>query len=185
MRQLIRCCTHTQGNFPRLFSFLLYAVGARTAESQILITSLTIGTAAVLIGYSFLRRMAGELFATIAMLLLVTDYLMFAQWQVNTYRVWHCFFFFAAFATVHGYSDWRRGIWLPATIALYAGLLYWELVFAFFTSVAAGLYAIWLYRSWALYYRDRGCAGRRRLFGFDHHRGPTRPISDGRTSLPI
>ena len=137
--------TH-QGNFPRLFAFLLYALGARSAESQILITSLTIGTASVLIGYSFLRRVAGELFATIAMLLLVTDYLMFAQWQVNTYRVWHCFFFFAAFATVHGYSDWQRRIWLPATIALYAGLFYWELVFAFFTSVAAGLYAFWLYR---------------------------------------
>ncbi len=137
--------TH-QGNFPRLFAFLLYVLGARSAESQILITSLTIGTASVLIGYSFLRRTAGELFATIAMLLLVTDYLMFAQWQVNTYRVWHCFFFFAAFATVHGYSEWKRRIWLPATIALYTGLFYWELVFAFFTSVAAGLYAVWLYR---------------------------------------
>jgi hypothetical protein len=137
--------TH-QGNFPRLFAFLLYALGARSAESQILITSLTIGTVSVLIGYSFLRRVAGELFATIAMLLLVTDYLMFAQWQVNTYRVWHCFFFFAAFATVRGYSDWRRGIWLPATIALYTGLFYWEFIFAFFTASAAGMYAAWLYR---------------------------------------
>src|SRR6202008_1622904 len=90
-----------QGNFPRLFAFLIYVLGARTAASQILVTTLTIGTASVLMAYAFLRRTSGELMATLAVLFLITDYLMFAQWQVNTYRVWHCFLLFAALQCVH------------------------------------------------------------------------------------
>ncbi len=45
-----------QGNFPRLFAFLIYVLGARSAESQILVTTLTIGVASVLMAYSFFRR---------------------------------------------------------------------------------------------------------------------------------
>src|SRR6266481_4575545 len=50
--------TH-QGNFPRLFSFLLYVFGARSAESQIWITTFTVGTASVFFAFAFLRRVAG------------------------------------------------------------------------------------------------------------------------------
>lgn len=133
--------TH-QGNFPRLFAFVLFALGARSAESQIWITSFTIGTIAVLFAFSFLRRLAGDLFATIATLLLVTDYLLFVQWQVNTYRVWHGFFLFGSLLCVHGLSDWKRGRWIAATFFLYAGLFYWELVFAAFTAISAAIYAL-------------------------------------------
>ncbi len=42
-----------QGNFPRLFAFLIYVLGARSAESQILVTTLTIGVASVLMAYAF------------------------------------------------------------------------------------------------------------------------------------
>ena len=106
--------TH-QGNFPRLFAVVLYALGARSAESQIWITTMTIGTASVLMAYVFLRRLAGSLFAATAVLLLITDYLMFAQWQVNIYRVWTGFLLFAALLCVHGLSEWRRWRWAIAT----------------------------------------------------------------------
>jgi hypothetical protein len=137
--------TH-QGNFPRLFSFLLFALGARTAESQIWITTFTVGLASVLMAKSFFRRLAGDLFATVATLMLITDYLLFAQWQVNTYRVWHGFFLFGALLCVHGLSEWKRAYWLAATISLYAALLYGELVFAAFVAVTVGAYTIGLYR---------------------------------------
>lgn len=136
--------TH-QGDFPRLFSFILYIVGARTAELQIWITTFTVGLASVLMMKSFFRRTAGDLFATIAVLMLITDYLLFAQWQVNTYRIWHGFFLFAALLCVHGTSEWRRSHWVLATILLYACLLYWELVFAAFVAVTAGAYTLWRY----------------------------------------
>jgi hypothetical protein len=135
-----------QGNFPRLFAFLIYVLGARSAESQILVTTLTIGVASVLMAYTFFRRLAGELFATVTLLVFVTDYLMFAQWQVNTYRVWHGFFLFGTLLCVHGYAEWRRRNWLLATFLLYVGLFYWELVFAVFTALTAGFYSIWVYR---------------------------------------
>jgi len=137
--------TH-QGNFPRLFSFVLYALGARSIESQIWITTMTIGIASVLMGYYYFRRLAGALFATIAVLLLITDYLMFAQWQVNTYRVWHGFLLFAALLCVHGFSEWPRRWWAIATVLTYAALFYYELVFAAFVTFTVAFYTIWTYR---------------------------------------
>jgi hypothetical protein len=137
--------TH-QGNFPRLLAFLLYALGARSVESHVWITTLTVGTASVLMGYIFFRRLGGKLLATIAILLLMTDYLMFAQWQVNTYRVWQGFLLFAALNSVHGLSEWGRWRWALATTSTYAALFYGELVFAAFVSFTVGLYTIWTYR---------------------------------------
>jgi hypothetical protein len=137
--------TH-QGNFPRLYSVLLYALGARSAESQILLTALTIGTATVLMAQAFFRRLGGELFATTAVLLLIADYLLFAQWQVNTYRVWHGFFLFGSLNCVHGLELWPRRRWAVATFLLYACLFYWELVFATFVAINAALYTAWVYR---------------------------------------
>ena len=137
--------TH-QGNFPRLFALVLYALGARSIESQILITTMTVGVASVLMAYYFFRRLAGTLFATIAVLLLSTDYLMFAQWQVNTYRVWHGFLLFAALLCVHGFSEWPRRWWVIATVLTYAALFYGELVFAAFIASTVAFYTIWTYR---------------------------------------
>ena len=137
--------TH-QGNFPRLFSFLLFVLGARSAQSQIIITTFTIGTASVLMAQAYFRRLGGELFATIVVLIMMTDYLMFAQWQVNTYRVWHGFFLFAALLCVHGLPEWKRGRWLSVTFSLYTCLFYWEWLFATFVAATVGFYTIWIYR---------------------------------------
>lgn len=137
--------TH-QGDFPRLFSFLLFSLGARSAEAQIWITTFTIGLASILMAYCFFKRQAGTIFAICATFLLMTDYLLFAQWQVNTYRVWHGFFLFAGLLCAYGLSEWKRSHWVFATIILYAALLYWELTFASFVAIAVGAYTIWIYR---------------------------------------
>ncbi len=80
------------------------------------------------------------------LLVFVTDYMMFAQWQVNTYRVWHTFFLFGSLLCVHGYGEWKRRNWVLATFLLYTGLFYWELVFAVFTTLTAAFYTLWVYR---------------------------------------
>ena len=86
--------TH-QGNFPRLFGFLLYAVGLHTIESHIVVTALTIGVVVIFFLYHFLYQVAGIRFAVVTTLVFLTDYVLFAQWHLVTYRVWHGFFLFA------------------------------------------------------------------------------------------
>ena len=137
--------TH-QGDFPRLFAFILYAFGARSARVKIWITTFTVGIASLLLAKTFFTRVAGDLFATIIVLILMTDYLLFAQWQVNIYRVWHGFFLFASLVCAHGLGDWSRRKWVIATVCLYACLLYWELIFASFVAVTTGAYTAWIYR---------------------------------------
>lgn len=135
-----------QGNFPRLFSFLIYVLGARSVEAQIWLTTMTVGTFTIALVYNFFRRLAGQLFAAIVVLFLSSDYLGFAQWHVDTYRVWHCFLLFAALNCVHGFSRWPRRYWIAGNFLTYAALFYWELVFAAFVTLTVGLYTLWIYR---------------------------------------
>ena len=137
--------TH-QGNVPRLFAFVLYVLGARTIEAQIGLTTLIVGTATVAIAYRLFSRLAGALFATVACLTLVTDYLFFGQWAVVTYRIWHFFFVFGALAAACEIGGRRVRTWAALTVVLFALLFYYELVFAGFTAVFAGLFAGWRYR---------------------------------------
>src|SRR6266540_1646407 len=83
--------TH-QGNFPRFYALLLYAVGARSAEAQILITTLTIGSASIFFAHVYMERRVNALFAFIFCSVLITDYIMGLQWFVNTWRVWPVLF---------------------------------------------------------------------------------------------
>ena len=133
--------TH-QGNFPRLFTLLLYAAGARTVEAQIVVTTFTVGLAALLLAFTFLSRLAGNrAFAALACALLFTDYVLVAQWQVVTYRVWHAFFVFAVFLCVDRLERERNlGGWLMLALTS-ACLFYFELIFAAFIA-AAGLYVL-------------------------------------------
>ncbi|MGE3908221.1 MAG: hypothetical protein AB7K36_02635 [Chloroflexota bacterium] len=137
--------TH-QGNAPRLFAYVLYVLGARTIESQIALTALFIGSATVAIAYRLFMRLVGPLFATVACLTLITDYVFFGQWAVVTYRIWHFFFVFGALlcAVEIGGRQLRR--WAVATVLLYALLFYFELVFAGFTAIFAGLFTGWRLR---------------------------------------
>ena len=120
--------TH-EGNFPRLFALVLYAAGARSPQSQIVITTMTIGLLTIVLGFHFFARRANPRFAGIVMSFLMTDYVLFMQWHVATFRVWHCFFFFAALLCVDNARTGGRR-WLLATVFTFMGLFYYEPVFA-------------------------------------------------------
>ena len=87
--------TH-QGNFPRVFATLIYLLGARSPASQIVLTTFLVGGVSVAMMYRLLAKVVAPAFAVLACLLLLTDYVLYAQWQVVTYRVWHGFFFFSS-----------------------------------------------------------------------------------------
>jgi hypothetical protein len=136
--------TH-QGNFPRIFGFLIYALGARTIESQIVVTTFTVGTLVVLMAYHVFARLAGPLLAFVACLTLLSDYILVAQWQVNTYRVWQFFLVFSSLMCARGLGGDSRRLWLGLTFVNALALFYCELVSVAFTSMLAGLFAISLY----------------------------------------
>jgi hypothetical protein len=141
--------TH-QGNVPRLFAYVIYQLGARSGESQILVTTFTVGLASVIMAFAFLRRLAGPLFATLFCLLLMSDYVLVAQWQVVTYRVWHMFFVFSSLHCVF-LLERRRLPGLLATVANFAALFYYELVFVAFVAISTGLFAAMHFRArWRL-----------------------------------
>lgn len=136
--------TH-QGNFPRLFNLLIYALGAHSIESQITVTTFTVGVAAIFMAYHFFSKIANPLFALICCLLLITDYVVVAQWQVVTYRVWHEFFVFSSMLCVHRMVEGRR-YWTGLTVINFACLFYYEFVFVAFVSLASAFYAAFLCR---------------------------------------
>jgi hypothetical protein len=132
--------TH-QGNFPRIFAFLIYVLGARTIETQIGVTTLTVGFATMLLAYRFFSRCAGPLLAFIVSTVLISDYIFYAQWNVVTYRVWHAFFVFSSLLCVYGLGTSRRRLWLILSIVNYLALFYFEYAFVAFINILAGLYA--------------------------------------------
>lgn len=136
-----------QGNFPRLFTFVLYATGFRSIESQIWITTFTVGLAGLWFAFCFLSRVGNPLFATLTCLVMMTDYLFFAQWQVSLYNIWHSFFFFSSLCCVQALATTQnRGRWVVVALLNFAALFYWEYVFTAFVTVLCGLYAVVLYR---------------------------------------
>lgn len=132
--------TH-QGNFPRLFALAIYALGAKSIEAQVVITTFAIGGMALFLAYVFFAKHVSPLFAVVACVLMITDYVLVAQWQVVTYRVWHEFFVFAAALCVHG--AWRNNfVWKALTVATFACLFYYEFVFVAFVTLATAFYAV-------------------------------------------
>lgn len=132
-----------QGNFPRLYGYVLYVLGARTIEAQIIVTTFTIGTLSCFLLFRFFSVTAGPRFAAVASLVFMTDYLFYAQWQVVTYRVWHGFFLFASLLCAHHVArseSWRR--WLIATALVYLGLFYYELIFVAFVALFTAFYVV-------------------------------------------
>ena len=135
-----------QGNFPRLFTFVLYALGLRTIGPQIWVTTFTVGLAALWFAFRFFSRLGNPLYAALTCLMLMTDYLFFTQWQVGLYNIWHGFFFFSSLLCVQtlGTAE-RRGRWFVLALLNFAALFYWEYVFTAFVTVLCGLYAVVLY----------------------------------------
>jgi hypothetical protein len=151
--------TH-EGNFPRLPVYLLIRLGLAGIEGQIALVALLVGSATVYLCFTFFSRIAGDLFAFLTCAVLATDYLMFMQWEVNTYRVWHGFFFFACLLCVQSLGPGRfRRVGVPLFLTCVA-LFYFEVVFAIFavaTSLCYGLLIFWKDRG--LVYRAALIAG--------------------------
>jgi hypothetical protein len=139
--------TH-QGNFPRFYALLLYALGARSAEAQILITTLTIGSASILFAHIYMELRVNAPFAFIFCSVLVMDYIMGLQWFVNTWRVWHFFFFFSTLLLAHAFAEASSKIprMLNCSLLLinFACLFYFEIIFAMFVAIFFVLYLTFL-----------------------------------------
>lgn len=136
--------TH-QGNFPRFYALLLYALGARSPESQIVITTFTIGFSGIYFAYRFMSGLTSKPFAVTFCLVMMSDYLMFAQWQVNTWQVWHLFFFFSSLLCINGLGARGSRIWIPLSLLNFSCLLYYEILFSVFVLTFCGVYAIYFH----------------------------------------
>lgn len=136
--------TH-QGNFPRLFAFVLYLLGARSIESQIAITTFSVGLASIWLAYRFLCSIGPPLFAALGCFVLITDYGLFSQWQIDTYRVWYGFFFFGSLFWVSQLGHFTRWPMLASGIILFASIFYGEYVFASFVGITTCAYALLRY----------------------------------------
>jgi hypothetical protein len=137
--------TH-QGNFPRLYAMVLSATGLDGPVSQVAATVLPIGFAGVLFLFWSLYRYAGLGLAIAAASILLTDYILFVQWQVVTYRLWHFAFAAALLATAISYRETPRRWLLAAAFVISLFLFYYELVFATFLSVSVSAFVIFLWR---------------------------------------
>jgi hypothetical protein len=136
--------TH-QGNMPRLFGFLIYALGARTVEAQVLVTTLIIGNLTLFFCYASIAKVTRPAIALIFCLFLFSDYLLYAQWHVVTYRVWYGFLFFGTLFAISSASAENR-IWPYLLLGvLFFLLFYFELVFAGYVSIVAGFLGLWLH----------------------------------------
>ena len=116
----------------------------RSAESQIAVTTFTVGLGAIWLGFHWFARRVNPCFGCVAMLVLMTDYVMFMQWQVNTYRVWHGFALFACLTCVEYAAEGRR-TWAVLTMLTFFCLYYYEFVFVFFVTVTVCTYSMFLY----------------------------------------
>jgi hypothetical protein len=136
--------TH-QGNMPRLFGFLIYALGARTVEAQVLVTTLIIGNLTLFFCYASIAKITRPAIGFIFCLFLFSDYLLYAQWHVVTYRVWYGFLFFGTLFAISSASVENR-IWPYLLLGvLFFLLFYFELVFAGYVSIVAGFLGLWLH----------------------------------------
>lgn len=134
------------GNLPRLMVALLTFLGADDIRWQIAISTFTVGLAGILLAFRFFREISTPGFAALTCILFITDYVMFAQWQVVTWRVWHGVFFFSTLLLARSCIAGRDArLWLLAALN-HALLFYYELTFAVFVSLAAGLYALLSFR---------------------------------------
>jgi hypothetical protein len=141
--------TH-EGNLPRLVVYLLMRLGLMRIEWQIALLAVLVGSATMYFCFAFFSRAAGNLFAFLACAVLATDYLSFLQWQINSFRVWHGFFFFACLLCVQSAGGPRGRTASAVWFMTCAALFYFEVVFAVFavaTSICYGLLIYWRRRN--------------------------------------
>jgi hypothetical protein len=138
--------TH-QGNFPRLYAAILSGLGLNDPMSQVAATVLPVGLVSVLLMFLALQRYAGLELSVAALAILLTDYILFVQWQMVTYRVWHFAFTAVLLAITVSYRENPRRWLLLVLAATSAFLFYYELVFATFLAVSISVFALSLWRN--------------------------------------
>jgi hypothetical protein len=137
--------TH-EGNFPRLPALGLLVLGIDRIEWQITALAFLIGGLSTYLGFKVFSKMAGDLFAFLVVAVFSTDYLMYAQWQMNTFRVWHALFLFVILWCVQEINEENK-LRIGAVLFLNSLCLsYFEIVFAFFAAVLSVIYAAILHR---------------------------------------
>ncbi len=139
--------THA-GASPRLFAYLLYALGIRTIELQIAVTVFTVGLLPFWFAYRFLAEISTRLYATIACLLLMTDYIMFAQWHVGAWHVWKMFLLFGGLYLAQRVAARKQAYPLLVVYAFHAFLFYYETIFNVYVAAAVFLYFIFVARDY-------------------------------------
>jgi hypothetical protein len=139
--------THA-GASPRLFAYLLYALGIRTIELQIAVTVFTVGLLAFWFAYRFLAEISTRLYATIACLLLMTDYIMFVQWHIGAWHVWKMFLLFGGLYLAQRVAARKQAYPLLVVYAFHAFLFYYETIFNVYVAAAVFLYFVFATRDY-------------------------------------
>ena len=158
--------TH-QGNFPRLYVALLYVLGLKSIEWQIISHLVTINTIALYFAYSYFSKKISPLFALIYCLILLTDYVMNFQWQFNTWRVWHCFFMFSSLMLVEKYNETENKFYIPLLLVFnFIALAYYEITYAIFIIVLTSVLFIFKLRKLKLWFKPVALIGIGSALGF-------------------
>jgi hypothetical protein len=139
--------THA-GASPRLFAYLLYALGIRTVEAQIAVTVFTVGLLAFWFAYRFLAEISTRLYAVAACLVLMTDYIMFAQWHVGAWHVWKMFLLFGGLYLAQRVAARKQAYPLLVVYAFHAFLFYYETIFNVYVAAAVFLYFVFATRDY-------------------------------------
>ena len=133
--------THA-GASPRLFAYVLYVLGVRTVELQIAVTAFTVGLLAFWFVYRFLADISTRLYAVVACLLLLTDYIMFAQWHIGLWHVWKTFLLFGGLYLAHRVANKEQSRPLLMVYAFHVFLFYYETIFNVYVAAVLFLYVI-------------------------------------------
>ena len=138
--------TH-QGNFPRIFSALLYIMGITSIEWQIIFHLVIVNTLGLYFAYRFFLKNTTPFFAFIYCLFLLTDFVMYFQWQFVTWRVWHSFFLFSSLLLIDNYQSSAKKIISYLTLLNFICLAYFEISYAIFVSAISFFYALFVVRN--------------------------------------
>jgi hypothetical protein len=128
--------THA-GASPRLFAYVVYVLGVRTVQLPIAITAFTFGLLAFWFVYRFLAGISTRLYALVACLLLLTDYIMFAQWHIGIWHVWKTFLLFGGLYLAQHVANKEQSRPLLMVYGFHAFLFYYETIFNVYVAAAA------------------------------------------------
>ncbi len=136
--------TH-QGNFPRLVSFLMYAVGLRSVETQIAAIAFIVGGFSIALIWVFFARLAGRVFAFVVCLLFISEYVFMTQWFVNSFKAWHALLLFAMLSSLQQIAMSRVSKnWLLLLAVLSFCVGYFDLMMGVFTFTVCSVFTLLL-----------------------------------------